>query len=315
MILFFMEWLKEETSFRLPQVFHYYSTRMMLAAITSLLITIFLGPWFIRKVYLLKNESSIRTEDIPLLAELHQKKKTTPTMGGALILIVDVDIDVFVDGLGECVHLDFVFDDSCFGLLERRDDYLKMKLKNSKGISGKKKLLIQALLGLFVALYLIVPTFSEIVHEGTWYVPPVIKEVVKEKPDDISKRRCFEEVTMAPPVSSIKKRTSPRIRFAHLCTLLQRSCRDLVRCFFHFGDLLYPVCHRRILQCRQPHRRPRRPRRWMPNNGGHVLGPFRLFVEPLPAGQLSKHRLHRRQRRDSHLPMRFHWFLHRIPVV
>src|SRR3984957_16927878 len=86
MIFFIIHFLKAEWAVKVPAVFAYYSTRMILAALTSLLLSIFLGPWFIKKLYELKIGQPIRMEDCPLLGQLHQKKKDTPTMGGILIL-------------------------------------------------------------------------------------------------------------------------------------------------------------------------------------------------------------------------------------
>lgn len=54
---------------------------MMLAALTSLIVTVLMGPWFIRKLYELKTGQSIRVEDCPVLVKLHEKKKETPSMG------------------------------------------------------------------------------------------------------------------------------------------------------------------------------------------------------------------------------------------
>ena len=63
------------------------------------------------------------------------------------------------------------------GLLGGRDDFLKLKYKkNSKGLSGKKKLLIQATLSGLIALYLLSPTVQEALHMGQWFAPPVVKE-------------------------------------------------------------------------------------------------------------------------------------------
>lgn len=176
MILFLMEWLKSFAGIRLPLAFQYYSTRMMLAAMTSLLITIFLGPWFIRKVYFIKNESSVRTQDCAVIAELHQKKKSTPTMGGALILMsMLVSMFLWMD-LQSVFTLMLFLTTVVLGALGARDDYLKMRHKNIKGISGKKKLLIQMSVGLFLGLYLLVPSLSEAIHFGSWYMPPVVKD-------------------------------------------------------------------------------------------------------------------------------------------
>ena len=77
MILFLVEWLKH-LGVKVPAVFTYNSTRMMLAAVTSLIISIFLGPHFIKKLYELKIGQTIRVEDCPLLGQLHEKKKILP---------------------------------------------------------------------------------------------------------------------------------------------------------------------------------------------------------------------------------------------
>jgi phospho-N-acetylmuramoyl-pentapeptide-transferase len=56
------------------------------------------------------------------------------------------------------------------------DDYLKLKHKNTKGLSGKKKLIGQGVVATFLALYLLSPTIHETLHLGSWYQPPVIKD-------------------------------------------------------------------------------------------------------------------------------------------
>ena len=88
MIFFIIDFIREVLGWKVPLAFENISTRMMLAAITSLLISIMLGSRFIKKLYELKIGQSIRTVDCPLLdgKMLHEKKKDTPTMGGALIL-------------------------------------------------------------------------------------------------------------------------------------------------------------------------------------------------------------------------------------
>lgn len=78
MLFLFMNYLRDHFGVKIPMAFSYYSTRMMLAALTSLFLSIFLGPRFIKKLYELKIGQPIRTEDCPLLGELHHKKKTLP---------------------------------------------------------------------------------------------------------------------------------------------------------------------------------------------------------------------------------------------
>jgi len=181
MIFFLIEFFRNVLHLKAPLAFEYYSTRMMLAAITSLTLSIFLGPPFIKKLYELKIGQSIRTADCPLLGQLHEKKKDTPTMGGALILFsMLISMFLWMD-LSHVFTLILLVTTLILGFLGARDDYLKLKYKNTKGISARKKLLLQSLTGALVALYLLYPTFTSSLQIGTWFQPPVVKEQISLK--------------------------------------------------------------------------------------------------------------------------------------
>lgn len=178
MIFFIIDFFKDVFGIKVPLAFEYFSTRMMLAAITSLVLSIFLGPWFIKKLYELKIGQSIRTDECPLLGQLHHKKKDTPTMGGALILFsMLVSLLLWMD-LTHIYTLILLVTTVVLGLLGAFDDLLKLKYKNPKGLSGRKKLFVQGLLGALIALYLISPAVSANVQMGDWFQPPVVKEQV-----------------------------------------------------------------------------------------------------------------------------------------
>lgn len=104
MILLLMDYLKYSWGLKLPAVFAYYSTRMILAAMTSLLLSIFVGPYFIRKLYELKIGQTIRKEDCPLLGELHEKEKRHPNNGRDPYLVFDARFSFFVDGFKACIY-------------------------------------------------------------------------------------------------------------------------------------------------------------------------------------------------------------------
>jgi phospho-N-acetylmuramoyl-pentapeptide-transferase len=160
-------------------VFSYSSTRMILAAITSLILTIFLGPYFIKKLYSLKIGQPIRSGDeCPVLANLHKKKKNTPTMGGLLILFsMVVSLILWMDfKSGFTWGLFFIT--ICFGFLGGVDDYLKLKRKNSKGLRAKKKFLFQIFFASLVALYLVFPMTP---LKKSKKFTPVAKEFVSKK--------------------------------------------------------------------------------------------------------------------------------------
>ena len=178
MLLFLFEWLSS-LHVKVPSAFTYFSTRMILAAATSLLFTIWLGPWFIQKLYALKIGQPIRSAaECPLLAELHGKKKDTPTMGGILILSSMVlSLFLWMD-LRSSFTLILLLATLVLGFLGGFDDYLKLRYKNSKGVRAKKKMLIQLGFSALVALYLLYPPLTNVLAGKSFFRQPIAKEQV-----------------------------------------------------------------------------------------------------------------------------------------
>lgn len=179
MLLLLVDWLKGSFSGAVPSVFFYFSTRMILAAATALLFTIFLGPRFIKKLYELKIGQSIRSvEDCPLLAELHGKKKDTPTMGGILILSsMAVSLFLWMD-LTNVFTWILGLTTVVLGFLGGADDYLKLRYKNSKGLNAKRKMICQILFSSLVAVYLLCPVVTQTIGGKKWLRPPTAKEQI-----------------------------------------------------------------------------------------------------------------------------------------
>jgi phospho-N-acetylmuramoyl-pentapeptide-transferase len=138
------------TTFSSFNVFRYITFRTIYAAITALVICFILGPWLIRKLQSLKIGQPIR-EDGP---DSHLAKEGTPTMGGLLIIFAAV-ISTF---LWSNLTIDYVWMVMMvtvgFGLIGFMDDYRKLSQKNSKGISGKVRLLLEIAIALFVSIIL-----------------------------------------------------------------------------------------------------------------------------------------------------------------
>lgn len=169
---------------KVPAAFNYSSTRMLLAALTSLLITLFLGPRVIKKLYELKVGQTIGgIEDCPMLAQLHEKKRNTPSMGGILILFsMIVSLLLWMDWKSPFTLILCV---TTIGLggMGAYDDYLKMKYKSSKGLTPRRKLLFQVALSGLVAAYTLSPMLAEKLHKREWFEPPVAKvEIQKGRP-------------------------------------------------------------------------------------------------------------------------------------
>lgn len=162
----------------MPSVFEYSSTRMALAAMTSLLVTLCFGKLFIKKLYELKIGDRIRTEDCPLLGELHRNKNETPTMGGILIifsLLISLLLWMQLDHIFTIILL---LTTCSMGILGGYDDYLKLRFKNKKGLSGRKKMFFQIVFASFIAAYLLIPSFSQSIERRGRFLAPHAKEVV-----------------------------------------------------------------------------------------------------------------------------------------
>ncbi len=161
MLLLFIKYIYKIFNAQIPSVFSYASTRMLLSAITALIVTIFLGPFVIKKLYSLKIGQKIRGKDTcPLLAELHEKKKETPTMGGVLILFAMlISLFLWMD-LSSSYTLVLLATTLWLGIVGALDDFLKLKKKNSKGMPSKVKFLLQFVFAAFIAVFLLVPKDS-----------------------------------------------------------------------------------------------------------------------------------------------------------
>lgn len=176
MLLLFVSFVRDYLGFKIPAVFSYCSTRMALAAITSLLLTVIFGKHFIKKLYEWKVGDRVRSEDCPLLGELHRNKNDTPTMGGILILFsLLIALLLWMD-LRSPFTLILFATTVVIGSLGSVDDYLKLRYKNTKGLSGKGKLAIQGGFSFLIALYLLWTPMTEALHTKNWFPPPQAKE-------------------------------------------------------------------------------------------------------------------------------------------
>jgi phospho-N-acetylmuramoyl-pentapeptide-transferase len=185
-------WLQEtlrEIGWHVPAVFGYTSTRIILALLTSLLFCLFAGPYFIRKLYELKIGQPIREADGFLLGDLHKNKKNTPTMGG-ILMIASMLLSLFLWMDLKSVFTLILFGTTIvLGLLGGYDDFLKLYYKNTKGLSARKKLLVQLAWALLVAAYMQIPTFSTMLEHSSWFDSPTIKEFFSDVKIRIFKRR------------------------------------------------------------------------------------------------------------------------------
>ena len=162
MLLEVAQWLARDV--RLFNVFGYLTLRAVLACLTALAISLFLGPYVIRKLTEYKIGQSIRDEG----PKSHLTKAGTPTMGGALILLAIAITTLLWGDLSNRFLWIVLVVTLAFGAIGWVDDYRKVVHRNPKGLSARSKFLFQALVGLAAACYLgwmsqTIPALSELI--------------------------------------------------------------------------------------------------------------------------------------------------------
>jgi phospho-N-acetylmuramoyl-pentapeptide-transferase len=138
--------------FILFNLVRYITFRAGAACITALIVSFLLGPLVIRWLKRLQGQGQPIREDGP---ERHLiEKKGTPTMGGLLILFaLTISTLLWVDLRNGYVWA-VLFVTLGYGALGFADDYLKVTKRNTKGVSGRTKLMVQAGVGLIAAIWL-----------------------------------------------------------------------------------------------------------------------------------------------------------------
>jgi phospho-N-acetylmuramoyl-pentapeptide-transferase len=145
------------TLFSVLNVFRYITFRTIYASLTAFFICYFLGPWVIDRLMRMQVGQYIR-EDGP---KSHLGKAGTPTMGGVLIIAAITLASLMWSDLTDPFIWIALWVLLGFGAVGFADDYLMQIKKQSKGLSVRGKLLLQACVALIagVSVYL-TPNFS-----------------------------------------------------------------------------------------------------------------------------------------------------------
>jgi phospho-N-acetylmuramoyl-pentapeptide-transferase len=133
-------------------VFQYVTFRTAYATITALLISLFFGGKLIEALKQWNVGQQIREEG----PQAHQVKRGTPTMGGVLIVGSVVISTLLWARLSSVFVWTAMGATLLFGLIGFIDDYSKIAKQRSLGLTGRQKLLAQALVAVMVwaVLYL-----------------------------------------------------------------------------------------------------------------------------------------------------------------
>ncbi|MBN8910357.1 MAG: phospho-N-acetylmuramoyl-pentapeptide-transferase, partial [Rhodospirillales bacterium] len=167
--------------FILFNLVRYITFRAGAACLTALIVAFVLGPAVIRWL------RSVQRQGQPIRADGPERhlveKKGTPTMGGLLILFaLTISTLLWVDLKNGFVWAT-LFVTLGYGALGFADDYLKVTKLNTRGVPGRVKLIVQAVVGLIAAVWitwlapgplataLTFPVFKEVALQLGWFFP------------------------------------------------------------------------------------------------------------------------------------------------
>jgi phospho-N-acetylmuramoyl-pentapeptide-transferase len=160
-------------------LFTYITMRAIMAALTALMISLVLGPVFIRRLSTRQIGQTVRDYG----PESHLPKAGTPTMGGVLILIAILTSTLLWADLRNYYVWVVVAVTLGFGAIGFVDDYKKLVLQDPAGLSAGAKLFWQSIVagGVVIALYvladapyqtsLLIPYFKDaLIPLGVFYI-------------------------------------------------------------------------------------------------------------------------------------------------
>jgi phospho-N-acetylmuramoyl-pentapeptide-transferase len=155
---------------RVFSVFDYLTLRAIFSVLTSLVISLAVGPFLIRSLIKRQIGQSIRADG----PQSHLDKSGTPTMGGVLIVISIVVTTLLWGDLSNKYLWLCVLCLMSYALIGLYDDYQKVLHGSSKGLSAAGKFSLQTLLGFVFAIVIYVTATDK---SELFYIVPVFKDV------------------------------------------------------------------------------------------------------------------------------------------
>jgi phospho-N-acetylmuramoyl-pentapeptide-transferase len=142
MLFLLYQALQDTEAGRLLNFLRYPTFRIIAAAVASLLLGMLVGKRLIEYLRFRQHGQSNVREDTP---DTHKKKKGTPTLGGTLILLcIATGTLLFADLTSRQVWVILLLTYG-YGFTGFLDDWLKLSKRNSKGLPGRYKIVLQTL--------------------------------------------------------------------------------------------------------------------------------------------------------------------------
>ncbi|MBN08868.1 MAG: phospho-N-acetylmuramoyl-pentapeptide-transferase [Flavobacteriaceae bacterium] len=146
MLYYLFEILEKEYQLPGAGLFQFLSFRAALSMILSLFFSLVFGQRIINYLSKLQIGESIR--DLGLKGQ--KEKSGTPTMGGLIIIFSTVFPVILLAKLESIYIILLLITTIWMGIIGGIDDYVKVFLKNKKGLKGWFKIIGQIILGLFI---------------------------------------------------------------------------------------------------------------------------------------------------------------------
>jgi phospho-N-acetylmuramoyl-pentapeptide-transferase len=183
MLYYLFEYL-QKCDFPGAGMFTYVTFRAIFAIITSLVISIWFGEYFIK---LLKRRQISETQRDESIDPFNTQKKGVPTMGGIIIITAILVPCLMIGKLKNVYMILMIITTVILGIVGFADDYIKTFKKNKDGLNGWYKVFAQVLIGLIVGLTL---RFSPAVVMNEKVDTKIVdnKEIVVKSPDVKSTR-------------------------------------------------------------------------------------------------------------------------------
>jgi phospho-N-acetylmuramoyl-pentapeptide-transferase len=135
-------------------ILRYITVRGAAAAVTAFLVSVILGPWFIKRLRRDKIGEDTGKSDSDQLNKLHSGKSGTPTMGGVLMLVAVV-IAAMLWARPDVLYVPLILGAmGGLAILGYADDFIKLRFPKRNGLRARTKMLIQLVIGFAVGLML-----------------------------------------------------------------------------------------------------------------------------------------------------------------
>ena len=184
MLYYLFEYLDKTFDFPGAGMFTYVTFRAIFAIISSLMISMWFGEYFIK---LLKKHQIAETQRDESIDPFNTQKKGVPTMGGIIIITAILIPCLLIGKIKNVYMILMLITKVLLGIVGFADDYIKTFKKNKEGLNGWYKVFAQVFLGLIVGLTL---RFSPavVMNENVDVRIEDNKEVVIKSPDIKSTR-------------------------------------------------------------------------------------------------------------------------------